>query len=204
MRSLQTACSPAASSSRPTRCRCSCRSGVRLTSTQRSIWRGRNSASRRVSFITREEPPVNVLFGCQGRSLDMFHQLADTMRAQDAAIAPAYYVADSLHFGGFSRNHPDVLDAPLLKEWEIMSLAAGRVPSAEVLARLNADYGDPTIWNTLLCDRRLVYGPLCTLRQDYRRRFTDAELLAIVETGYEQDERFLDRVRQIAVVKYIC
>jgi hypothetical protein len=49
----------------------------------------------------------------------------------------------------------------------------------------------PGLFGAIVADRRLLMGPDCSYSQDYRRRFSDAELLRILQNGCEAMEKCL-------------
>ena len=47
-------------------------------------------------------------------------------------------------------------------------------------------------------------GPDCSYTQDYRRRFTDDELLCVLQAGLEATERAFDEIQPSMLVGFIC
>jgi hypothetical protein len=62
----------------------------------------------------------------------------------------------------------------------------------------------PGLFGAIVADRRLIMGPNCSFSQDYRRRFTDAELLRILQNGCEAMEKLFDALKPDLVVGFVC
>jgi hypothetical protein len=149
---------------------------------------------------------VNVLFCTQSESLALF----DTLRAALAERTPVeragYTVADSAAYLRWAETQPHFESRGhlLLKEWEVTARPVPR-PDLAVLARYERELGgEAGLFGAIVADRRLFMGPDCTYSQDYRRRFTDDELLGILQRGLQSTERLFDELRPDLVVSFIC
>lgn len=92
----------------------------------------------------------------------------------------------------------------LLKEWDVTNARSGR-PDLAKLVRYERQLGGAAgLFGAIVADRRLFMGPDCTYSQDYRRRFTDDELLCILQRGLEEMERLFDALKPDAVIGFIC
>lgn len=144
---------------------------------------------------------MNAIFFMQGRSLQMFVGVMDALRAHHGLDRAGLYVAEAANYREFTRNR-DLSACTQVLEWDVVRAARHHTPDMERLRRYDTP-GEP-LSRAIVADRRLYYGPLCTLRQDYRRRFTDAQLLAIIDRGIEAMERLFDEVRPDVVISFIC
>ena len=145
---------------------------------------------------------MNCLFLTQGASLRMFDGLATALADGGRT---GFVVADSWHYRQWLRQKPDFESRghAILKEWDVTRRRDRSHSPARLRAtaeRLDA----PDLFDAILSDRRLVFGPRATYVQDYRRRFSDAELFSILEAGIEAMERLFDTVRPDVVVGFIC
>ena len=149
---------------------------------------------------------MRVLFATQSASLRLF----DAMRAaidQRLGIERAgFIIADSSAYGRWLEEKPDFERRGhyLLKEWEVTARRTEK-PDLAALARFEREIGgDAGLFGALVADRRLFMGPDCTYSQDYRRRFTDDELLAILQNGLEETGKLFDELKPDLVVGFIC
>jgi hypothetical protein len=92
----------------------------------------------------------------------------------------------------------------LLKEWEVTRQPDG-APDMQLLARYEREIaGEAGLFGALVADRRLFMGPDCTYTQDYRRRYSDRELLCILQNGLKQTERLFDELQPDVLMGFIC
>ncbi|NJM33035.1 MAG: hypothetical protein HC848_09560 [Limnobacter sp.] len=92
----------------------------------------------------------------------------------------------------------------LLKEWEVIGKSPGK-PDLQKLAKYEKELGGKAgLFGAVVADRRLFMGHDSAFTQDYRRRFTDEELLFILQCGIEQVEELFDTLKPDVVVSFIC
>jgi hypothetical protein len=149
---------------------------------------------------------MNVLFLTQGRTLALFHQLSLSLASAGETQRSGFYVTDSKNFDVYRKHRPGIEspDIEILKEWEITSAARKRGVDQTLLNRMERDLGDPTLWNAIVADRRLMYGPRAAREQHYRPRFSYAQLLSIIQVGVEEVEKLFDRLKPDLVIGFIC
>ena len=149
---------------------------------------------------------MNVLFCTQSESLQLFDALGADMRSQLPLERLGFIVADSMAYDRWLATRPgfEAEGHVLLKEWEVTSRPLSK-PDKEKLARHEALLGgEPGLFGAIIADRRLFMGPDCAFTQDYRRRFSDDELLFILQRGIERLEDLFDRLKPDLVVSFIC
>lgn len=153
---------------------------------------------------------MNILFTTQSGSLSLFADLAREMAGQTDIGQVGFTVADRWSYHQWSKNHPDFEsdEQILVKEWEVTSERRGR-PDLDRLAHYENMLAGPSgagpgLFGAIVADRRLLMGPNCTYFQDYRRRFTDDELLRILQNGCVAIEKAFDRINPDLVVGFIC
>lgn len=149
---------------------------------------------------------MKVLFSTQAESLRLFSALDGALRSNGNVVASGFIVADSAFYLRWLEEQPDFeRDCPLLlKEWEITAMR-GRRPDLAKLARYEKQLGSPAgLFGAIVADRRLFMGPDCTYSQDYRRRFTDEQLLSILQTALEEVEKLFDALQPDVLVSFIC
>lgn len=149
---------------------------------------------------------MNVLFCTQSESLQLFDALCGALRTRLVIDKTGFTVADSMAYGRWLAARPGFEGEGhhLLKEWEVTARPLGK-PDLDKLARYERELGgEAGLFGAIVADRRLFMGPDCAFTQDYRRRFTDDELLYILQRGIEQTEVLFDELKPQLVVSFIC
>lgn len=135
----------------------------------------------------------------------MFAGLAHALASPLDLSRVGFLVSDRAFYRKFLRSHPDFeVRASVLKEWEVVRAGLTRTADVPRLERYEQQLGDATLWHAVVADRRLCMGPLCTVRQDYRSRFSHEQLLGILDEAIEAIERLFEEVRPDLVVSFIC
>ncbi len=117
-----------------------------------------------------------------------------------------FIVADSMAYRRWLTTRPnfETEGHELLKEWEVTARPLGK-PDMTRLARYEAEMGgEAGLFGAIVADRRLFMGPDCAFSQDYRRRYSDDELLFILQRGIEKVEALFDRLKPDLVISFIC
>ncbi len=152
---------------------------------------------------------MNVLFCTQSESLPMFHALWESIKLREEIGPCGFIVADSMAYARWLASRPGFESGEghcILKEWEVTDLRGRAAPQdPDALSVLeNTIGGAAGLFGAIVADRRLFMGPDCTYTQDYRRRYSDEELLTILTKAVESVERMFDKVRPDLVVGFIC
>ncbi len=90
----------------------------------------------------------------------------------------------------------------LIKEWEYTGIPRNATPDFELIKAYENKLGDPTLWNVLLCDRRVFFGRYCKSKQDYRPRFGYHEQLLILEQALVSIKKAFKKVRPDVVLSF--
>ncbi len=149
---------------------------------------------------------MNVLFCTQSESLQLFDALGAAMKSRLPVERTGFIVADSMAYGRWLAARPgfETEGHELLKEWEVTARPLCK-PDMTKMARYEAVLGgEAGLFGAIVADRRLFMGPDCVFTQDYRRRYSDDELLFILERGIERMEELFDRLKPDLVVSFIC
>ncbi len=148
---------------------------------------------------------MRVFFSTQSGSLRLFDALADALDGMVGVQRRGFAVADSWAYVQWLDANPDFerRDHVLVKEWEITSQRSGK-PDLECLARYEAELGDPDLFGAIIADRRLIMGPDCTYSQDYRRRFSDDELLCILEAGLKAVDHAFTELKPDLAISFVA
>jgi hypothetical protein len=148
---------------------------------------------------------MRILFGAHGSVLNVFHDVDMLLRARGSVQESAYWVSDSSHFLTARRRLALFRDnkVQIVKEWTLTDREPFAAADAEALDRLEALYGDPTAWNAIVADRRLMFGPKSKFRQYYGANFTHDELRGIMLRSYRALEDIFTHFRPDAVVTFV-
>ena len=149
---------------------------------------------------------MNILFCTQSESLQLFDALGTAMKSRLPVERMGFIVADSMAYGRWLTTRPDFETEghELLKEWEVTARPLGK-PDMTRLARYEAELGaEAGLFGAIVADRRLFMGPDCAFTQDYRRRYSDDELLFMLQRAIEHVESLFDRLKPDLVVSFIC
>ena len=134
----------------------------------------------------------------------MFYGLRQELGTRASLERAGFYLAGHRYYETFRREQPGIDQQLLIREWEIVQRGRVRRPDLGRLRDYEALLGDPTLWGPIIGDRRLSMGRHCTLRQDYRPRFTHQQMLGIIEEGIITLERAFDELQPQAVFSFIC
>ena len=149
---------------------------------------------------------MRILFTTQATSLRVFDEVRAALEQKTHVERVGYTVADSMFYRQWLRERPRFESGGhlILKEWEVTARRHGK-PDLDLLARYERKVGaEAGLFGAIVADRRLFMGPDCTYTQDYRRRFTDDELLRILQEGLLATERLFDTLKPDVVVGFIC
>jgi hypothetical protein len=149
---------------------------------------------------------MRILFTTQATSLRVFDEVRAALEQKTHVERVGYTVADSMFYRQWLRESPGFETAGhlILKEWDVTARRRGK-PDLDLLARYERKVGaEAGLFGAIVADRRLFMGPDCTYTQDYRRRFTDDELLCILQEGLLATERLFDALKPDVVVGFVC
>jgi hypothetical protein len=146
---------------------------------------------------------MNFLGITQSLNLDVFLQLMARLRQQGVAIGRVgAWVSLARHFqtSPIVRSHAN--GVIFFKEWEAVAVARDTSPNYSRLREMEDRMGPGSLWTAAIGDRRLIYGPHCKFTQDYRPRFTDEEIYAILEVTLTRIEQAFDDIKPDVVLGF--
>jgi hypothetical protein len=148
---------------------------------------------------------MRILFTSQNRTLKIFEALRSELARMRPLARCGFILADSWYYTQFQHEHPDFerQGHALLKEWEITARRYGK-PDLALLARFEKELGVESLFDAIVADRRLLMGPDCAYTQDYRRRFSDNELLCILQHALVETDKLFTALEPDVVVGFIC
>lgn len=149
---------------------------------------------------------MRVLFTTQSVSLRMFEGLRAAMNKRAPVERAGFTVSDSSFYEQWLAENPTFEQQGhlLLKEWKVTAPPRAK-PDMDLLGRYERELGgEAGLFGAIIADRRLFMGPDCTYSQDYRRRFSDEDLLSILQKGLLETERVFDELKPDVVIGFIC
>jgi Capsule polysaccharide biosynthesis protein len=149
---------------------------------------------------------VRVLFCTQSESLPLFDALRRALELSDPIERAGFTVADSMAYSRWTAERPQFEGEGhlLLKEWDVTGNPSDKPDLALLAAYERMLGGEAGLFGAIVADRRIFMGPDCTYSQDYRRRFSDDQLLCILQRGLKAMERLFDDLKPDAVISFIC
>jgi len=133
---------------------------------------------------------MKIFFGAQGRFFNIFQQLEVVLRKDNIVDKSAYFVSDSQYYFSHKEDFPLANDDSVecLFEWEYTSRNRIKTDS-DKLNKIKLKYNKCNLWDSIICDRRLMYGKHVKFRQSYKGKFSDEELQSIIyESLYAIEE----------------
>ena len=150
---------------------------------------------------------MNVIFSTQSDSLSLFHALSLRLSRQLGGGARGFTLSDSWHYSNWTKRNQDFEREGyfLLPEWELTDrkILVGE-PDFGLINQYERELGGPGLFGAIVSDRRILFGPNCTYSQDYRRRFTDDELLLLLQHSLVRVDGMFASVKPHLVVTFIC
>ena len=149
---------------------------------------------------------MRVLFSAQGESLNLFNTVRESLGKITSVERVGFGISDSWTYLDFLKRHPDFEQQNhcILKDWEITA-ERNHQPDYELLKRFEDEIGgEPGLFGAIVADRRLYMGKDCSYTQDYARRFTDVEMLSILQTALIKTEALFDELKPDLVIGFIC
>jgi len=149
---------------------------------------------------------MNILYCTQSSSLRLFHSVNSALDSNDISVeSVGFTIADSYNYEQWLNDNSSFEKGGyhILKEWEVTDKRNAK-PDLDKLAAYEKELGgEAGLFGAIVADRRMFMGPDCTYSQDYRRRFSDDELLCILQHGLEEMERLFNELKPDVLVSFI-
>ncbi len=153
--------------------------------------------------MSKQEKKMRVLFVCQGAALRIYHKAVQQLRKLNQIEAASFAVADYSFYRKYvAREGPVEINGEVLCQWEIAQRGISRHPSPEEIARWEERLDVPSLWPTLVCDRRTYMGRLCKVRQDYKPYLSLQQLQGIAVESVETFWHAFGRLKPDFVVGF--
>ena len=139
---------------------------------------------------------MNIVLTSQGVGLKIFFHLLNKIRVPLNIDNVGFYVAQSMDYDQLIREYPRIeSNHVVVKEWEIVEKSRKKKPNLGKIRFYEEAIGNPTLWEPLICDRRIYLGRWCKEKQDYRPSFSHEEMLSILQAALEEIEQLLKMVK---------
>lgn len=149
---------------------------------------------------------MNAIFLTQNGSLRLFYDLMKALEEPLKLDKVGFYISGSAFFRDFSRQKPEIGSKKytLVKEWEVWNTAEAKKPEIALLRQYEKKLGVSSFWDAIISDRRLIWGKLYSLQQDYKPRFSLDKILCFLQESLLATESLFDHVKPDFVVSFIC
>jgi len=127
------------------------------------------------------------------------------MKTQHNIGKIGFYVSKHSYFRDFLEIQPDIESGryTLLKEWEIWERARTREADIDLLSSYEKKFEIPSLLEAIICDRRLTWGKLFSIQQDYKPRYSYKQVLSFLQETILSVEQFFNEVKPDVVVSFI-
>ncbi|MBC8392847.1 MAG: hypothetical protein H8E17_09830 [Deltaproteobacteria bacterium] len=139
---------------------------------------------------------MNILFSTQSAGLKVLYDLFKEINKTISFEKAAFYASQSMYYGHFLKEHPDFeSEHTVVKEWEIVAEAKKQELDTDVISEYERAIGNPTLWDAIVCDRRLYLGRQCKVKQDYTPSFNHEEMLKVLQRAMVRFDRLLADIK---------
>jgi UDP-N-acetylglucosamine 2-epimerase len=143
---------------------------------------------------------MNILYSAMGSSLQMFLGMHRVLMEKYGLPRPSFFVSNANNYFAALNEYPELDGFASLFEWEIVNRGKVRTPDRAALDGYEKRFGP--LWNAILADRRLVFGRLTKVKQDYTTPLSHEQLMGIIQELLEQLLAFIDKVRPNVMVSF--
>lgn len=148
---------------------------------------------------------MNIIFSAQSSGLNMFYNLSKYLKKELNIKKNIFLVSDSLFFNKWEKENKfnftnnDIF----VKEWEVFDMN-NNTYNIDILKSFEKKIGRPGLIDALLSDRRIIMGHHCTYTQDYKRRFTDDQLLTILQKSLLEIDLIFNKYKPKISICFVC
>lgn len=139
---------------------------------------------------------MNIVFSTQTQGLHVFFEIMRKIEAPLDLDKVGFYVAHSMFYNSYVKEHPELESGrfTIIREWEIESEAEKIRTDLNKIQQFEKKYGSPTIWDAIVCDRRVYLGQKCKERQDYKPSYSHEKMINTLQVALEKFEWLFDKV----------
>lgn len=152
------------------------------------------------------EEAYRLLVATQSGGLRPFEALARRLSEKSPIEKTGFTIADRWNYHNWLKDNPDFecRGHLLIKEWDITG-DLSKAPDLALLRHYEETLAQPAgLFGAIIADRRLTFGPNISFSEDYRRRFTDEELFALLINGCVAVERLFEELKPNLVIGFVA
>jgi len=143
---------------------------------------------------------VNVIFATQGEYALFYLGLLPLLSQRLSLGQIGFYVTNKSNYPKYLRKAKSSnLELKFLKEWEITDITDKKLDNV-FLNKVEEEFGEPFLWDTLVMDRRVYNGILTKYKQDYKPRFTHTEMLLLLQRGFRSVLEFIEDIKPDVII----
>ncbi len=138
----------------------------------------------------------------------MYYLFEKFFRDRISVKQTGYYISNIANYQRFLSQKPSQWpkESICLNEWDILN--AAKEEKLEIkddeIEEIEDILADPTLWNVIVCDRRIFYGPKSVFTQDYKPRYTHDEMKKIVVVAYRKIKEHIEKVKPDFIISFLC
>ncbi|WP_320045033.1 hypothetical protein [uncultured Desulfobacter sp.] len=135
---------------------------------------------------------MNILVSTMGKHLEVGVRLIEAFKTEIDIGTIGFLVANSKFFKEFNKKNTFIRDnnVELIKEWEYTKINDATTPNYERIRSYEEKLAIPSFWHAIMADRRLFFGKYCKSKQHYAPRFSEEQMLKILEQALCQIDVF--------------
>ena len=146
---------------------------------------------------------MRILGLCQGANLEIFEEFCNLISSEEELEKIGIFVADAFYFkNNYEKKKLPIKGVFYLKEWETIKKGLSRSYNQNYLDEKQKLLGAPSLRYGILADRRLIFGKYCKSTQSYKTKFSNDQLLGILEETIVRVESFLDEIKPDVIIGF--
>lgn len=150
---------------------------------------------------------MNILFSTQDSSVRMFYELSKKLKNNNIIHKSAFTVTNKQFYDSWIKKNNEFIESNefIKKEWELYSTSKKEKLDVDLLKKYEDRLGiNPGLFSGIVADRRLFMGNKNSFIQDYRRRFSDQNLLKILQFFLKEIDSLFYEFKPDIVVSFQC
>ena len=143
---------------------------------------------------------MNVIGLCQGSNMNIFHNmLIEGLISKKSKIG--IFIADSFYYVNEFESKFENKNYYLLKEWEVINYSLGKNYQQNIEKWIKF-FDDSSLWESVLSDRRIIYGNFCKVKQDYKSKFNQNQIINIVNHSLNCIEKLFNKIKPDLIIGF--
>jgi len=146
---------------------------------------------------------LRIIYPTQSTGIRLFWRLHSALNKQGRSGRTGFFATNRYETNMFLKENSDFpgTNANLITEWDLLKQAAGiEEVDNDLIAYWESRIGDPTLWNALIVDRRLVQPLAAQYKQDYRSAYSHEFLLRLLQVSLVAINEQFETIQPHAVI----